>query len=51
MNVDEGRVGSSPVPVPTFADGVANTQVLDAIRWSAANAGALATPARVTKTW
>lgn len=37
-----GGVASSPVPVPTFADGVANTQVLDAIRWSAANAGALA---------
>jgi len=32
-----------PVPIPTFADGVANTRVLDAIRWSAANAGARAT--------
>jgi predicted dehydrogenase len=38
-----GRVAPRPVPVPTFADGVANTQILDAIRWSAANAGALAT--------
>jgi predicted dehydrogenase len=39
----DGRALSSPVRVPTFADGVANTRILDAIRWSAANAGALAT--------
>jgi hypothetical protein len=39
----DGRVVRGPVAVPTFADGVANTQVLDAIHWSAANAGALAT--------
>jgi predicted dehydrogenase len=31
---------ASPVPLPTFADGLAEMQVLDAIRASAANAGA-----------
>jgi predicted dehydrogenase len=37
----DGRVVSSPVPVATFADGLANMQVLDAVRSSGANAGAL----------
>jgi predicted dehydrogenase len=37
----EGRGGASAVPVPTFADGVANTDVLDAIRVSAAAGGTL----------
>lgn len=39
----DGRVVSSPVPVPTFADGLASMQVLDAIRSSAAAAGAQVT--------
>jgi predicted dehydrogenase len=37
----EGRVHASPVAVPTFADGLAEMQVLDAIRESAAGEGAL----------
>jgi predicted dehydrogenase len=36
----EGRALPDAVPVPTFADGVAEMQVLDAIRESAANKGA-----------
>lgn len=39
----EGKAVSSVVPVPTFADGVAGMEVLDAIRSSAANRGALVT--------
>jgi hypothetical protein len=39
----EGRPADSPVPVPTFADGVACMEVLDAIRASAAAHGALVT--------
>jgi hypothetical protein len=37
----EGRGCDSAVPVPTFADGVAGTDVLDAIRASAAKGGTL----------
>jgi predicted dehydrogenase len=37
----EALRGSSAVPVPTFADGVAEMQVIDAIRTSAAQDGAL----------
>lgn len=37
----EGRQPATRVPVPTFADGLASIQVLDAIRDSAANGGAL----------
>jgi predicted dehydrogenase len=37
----EGRETGSPVPVPTFRDGLASMQVLDAMRASAANGGAL----------
>jgi predicted dehydrogenase len=37
----EGRTPSAAVPVPTFADGVAGTDVLDAIRASAAANGTL----------
>lgn len=37
----DGRTPSSAVPPPTFADGVAAMEVLDAIRASAANGGAL----------
>jgi predicted dehydrogenase len=37
----EGRPAGGPVPLPTFADGVACTEVLDAIRKSAASGGAL----------
>jgi predicted dehydrogenase len=37
----DGREFKSAVPVPTFADGVAGMQVLDAIRQSAMNQGAL----------
>lgn len=36
----EGRPPESPVAVPTFADGVENTRVLDAVRASAAADGA-----------
>jgi predicted dehydrogenase len=36
-----GDTYPSPVPVPTFADGLAEMQVLDAIRVSATNGGAL----------
>jgi predicted dehydrogenase len=36
----EGRPMSSAVPVPTFADGLAEMQVMDAIRASAADGGA-----------
>ena len=36
----EGRDDSAPVPVPTFADGLAEMRVLDAVRKSAANGGA-----------
>jgi predicted dehydrogenase len=37
----DGKAPSSPVPIPTFADGVACMEVLDAIRKSAANSGEL----------
>jgi predicted dehydrogenase len=37
----EGRAQSDAVPIPTFADGVADMRVLDAIRASAAAAGAV----------
>jgi predicted dehydrogenase len=37
----EGRAVTSAVPVPTFADGLACMQVLDAIRASAATGGAV----------
>ena len=37
----EGRAHHAPVPVPTFADGVACMEVLDAIRASAAADGAV----------
>jgi predicted dehydrogenase len=37
----EGRTPSTPVPVPTFDDGVAGMDVLDAIRASAAAGGTL----------
>jgi predicted dehydrogenase len=37
----EGRAVSSPVPIPTFTDGLADMQVLDAIRASAATGGAV----------
>jgi predicted dehydrogenase len=37
----EGRPLAGPVPVPTFADGVANMAVLDAIRRSAEKGGAV----------
>ncbi len=37
----EGRPHAAPVPVPTFADGVACMEVLDAIRASAAADGAV----------
>lgn len=36
-----GEPAPSPVPMATFADGVANMQVLDAIRISALNGGAM----------
>lgn len=36
-----GDPAPSPVPMATFADGVANMQVLDAIRFSARNGGAM----------
>jgi predicted dehydrogenase len=38
-----GAVANAAVPVPTFADGVACMEVLDAIRQSAANGGGLVT--------
>jgi predicted dehydrogenase len=37
----DGRAETSPVPPPTFADGLASMRVLDAIRASAAAGGAL----------
>ena len=37
----DGRATGTAVPVPTFADGVACMEVLDAIRKSAANGGEL----------
>jgi predicted dehydrogenase len=37
----EGRDVPSPVPIPTFRDGLASMQVLDAMRSSSANGGAL----------
>jgi predicted dehydrogenase len=37
----DGRAQPGPVPVPTFADGLACTRVLDAIRTSAAGGGTL----------
>jgi hypothetical protein len=37
----EGRAPATAVPVPTFADGVACMEVLDAIRRSATNGGEL----------
>jgi predicted dehydrogenase len=43
----EGRPFGSPVPVPTFEDGVAVTGVLDAVRASAAAGGALVDVAAV----
>jgi predicted dehydrogenase len=39
----DGRQPSAAVPVPTFADGVACMEVLDAIRKSARNSGELVT--------
>jgi predicted dehydrogenase len=36
-----GEPAPSPVPMATFADGVANMQVMDAIRFSARNGGAM----------
>ncbi|MFP5305115.1 MAG: Gfo/Idh/MocA family protein, partial [Gammaproteobacteria bacterium] len=39
----DGRAAASPVPLPTFADGLACMEVLDAIHASAANGGALVT--------
>lgn len=36
-----GEKAPSPVPMATFADGVANMQVMDAIRFSALNGGAM----------
>jgi len=36
-----GETAPSPVPMASFADGVANMQVLDAIRFSARNGGAM----------
>jgi predicted dehydrogenase len=39
----DGRTPSTAVPVPTFADGVACMEVLDAIRKSAREGGALVT--------
>ena len=43
----DGRTPSTAVPVPTFADGVACMEVLDAIRESAGNGGALVTLRRI----
>jgi predicted dehydrogenase len=37
----EGRDMPSAVPVPTFRDGLASMQVLDAMRASSANGGAV----------
>lgn len=37
----DGRDPKAPVPLPTFADGVAAMQVIDAVRASAAKGGAL----------
>jgi predicted dehydrogenase len=37
----DGKTPASAVPIPTFADGVACVEVLDAIRKSAANNGEL----------
>ena len=37
----EGRAGTAPVPVPTFRDGLASMQIIDAIRASAAAGGEL----------
>jgi predicted dehydrogenase len=37
----EGGTPSKAVPIPTFADGVAEMEVIDAIRASAANGGAM----------
>jgi hypothetical protein len=39
----DGKKPTAAVPVPTFADGVACMEVLDAIRKSAANNGELVT--------
>ncbi|MDQ1460393.1 MAG: hypothetical protein QOI08_1877, partial [Actinomycetota bacterium] len=39
----EGRSVDSPVPLPTFVDGVAEMRVMDAIRRSAAADGAVTT--------
>ena len=39
----DGKLSASAVPVPTFADGLASMEVIDAIRSSAANDGALVT--------
>ena len=41
----EGRDIASPVPIPTFRDGLASMQVLDAMRASSAQGGALQTVA------
>jgi predicted dehydrogenase len=43
----ERSAGSSAVPPPTFADGVANMNVLDAVRASIARGGALVTVPRI----
>ena len=37
----EGREQPSPVPIPTFRDGLASMRILDAMRASSANGGAL----------
>jgi hypothetical protein len=37
----EGETPKTAVPLPTFADGVAGMEVIDAIRKSAADKGAL----------
>jgi predicted dehydrogenase len=39
----DGRAVTSPVPIPTFHDGVAEMRVLDAVRESSANDGATVT--------
>jgi hypothetical protein len=44
----EGRAIPDAVPVPTFADGVAEMRVIDAIRASAAQDGAVTAVSSVT---
>jgi predicted dehydrogenase len=41
LDAIEGKPGSAPVPVPTFRDGLASMQVMDAIRASAWAGGEL----------